>query len=771
MKATVNWNAPISNGGSNIISYIVTSNPGGKTATVGSTIRSVNINTLTNGIAYTFTVVAINDVGISLPSNSSNSIIPITIPNAPTIGIATAGNARASVTWTAPTNNGGSNITGYTVISNPGGKTATVNGLTRTAIVIGLTNGITYTFKVFATNNAGNSLQSELSNSVIPRTIPSAPIIGSAIPYNTKASVSWTAPTNNGGSIITGYTITSNPGGKTITVGGSTRTAIITGLTNGIAYTFKVFAINAIGTSPPSSSSNSIIPIITISNAPTIGSATAYNLSSLVTWTPPTDNGGSVITSYTVISTRGGLTTTVDSSITSTIVNGLTNGTVYTFKVFATNAVGNSPLSSSSNLIIPHTTIPSAPIIENAIGYNTQATVSWNPPINNGGFVITSYTVSSNPGNIIKIVSGSENTAVVDGLTNGTSYTFKVFATNALGNSSLSSPSNPVTPKTIPSAPIIGSVTPYNNKVAVTWTAPINNGGSDITRYTVRSNPEGKTTTEYYFINSSTLIAEVLELTNGIPYNFTVIATNAAGDSLPSNSSSSVIPRTTKPSAPTIGIAIANNGYATVSWDAPANGGSIITSYTITSNPEGKKVSVNAPIRTAIVNGLTNGKSYTFTVVATNDIGNSTASNPSNSVIPRTIPSAPILKTATANDSQITVTWTAPINNGGSVITSYRVFSNPGNITITVDGSITTATFFGLIIGTSYTFKVVAINDVGNSPPSNSSISVTPYSTPSAPTGTSRLINNNKNVKFYVQNANKTYKKGFYHSSIQVYSN
>ncbi|WP_397412767.1 fibronectin type III domain-containing protein, partial [Polaromonas sp.] len=432
MQATVNWNAPTSNGGSSITGYIITSNPGGKTATVGSAIRSVNITELTNGIAYTFTVVAINDVGISLPSNSSNSIIPRTIPNAPTIGIATAGNTRASVTWTAPTNNGGSSITGYTVISNPGGKTATVNGSIRTAIVIGLTNGIPYTFTVVATNIAGNSLQSESSNSVIPKTIPGAPIIGNAIPYNTRASVTWTAPTNNGGSIITGYTVISNPEGKTITVDSSIRTAIVTGLTNGIAYTFKVFAINAMGTSQPSISSNSIIPILTISNAPIIGSATAYNLSSFVTWTPSTDNGGSVITSYTVRSSPGGISATVDSSITSTIVNGLTNGTLYTFKVFATNAIGNSPLSNSSNLVIPRTTIPSAPIIESAIAYNTQATVTWTTPINNGGFVITSYTVTSNPGNIRTIVSGLTTTAIVDGLTNGTPYTFNVFATNAL---------------------------------------------------------------------------------------------------------------------------------------------------------------------------------------------------------------------------------------------------------------------------------------------------------------------------------------------------
>ena len=765
----MSWTAPTNNGGSNIIAYTVSSNPGGKTTTVIGSIRTAIVTGLTNGTSYTFKVVATNDAGNSLPSNSSNSVIPKTIPNAPIIGIATPYNTKATITWTAPTNNGGSIITGYTVRSNPGGKTITVGGSIRTATVIGLTNGISYTFTVFAINAVGNSSLSRASNSVIPtKTIPTAPIIGKAIAYNIKASVTWTEPIDNGGSIITGYTITSNPGSKTITVGSSIRTATVLGLTNGIPYTFKVVATNAIGNSLPSNSSNSVTPNITRPTAPTIGIATAYNLSTLVTWTAPTNNGGSVITGYTVISTPGGLTATVDGSTTSAIVNGLTNGISYTFKVFATNVVGNSSLSNSSNSAIPHTTVPSVPIIETAIGYNTQATVSWNTPINNGGFVISSYTVISNPGNIRKTVSGSETTTVVDELTNGITYTFTVFATNSLGNSLPSSPSNPVTPKTIPSPPIIGSAIAYNTKCTINWSAPINNGGSIITGYTVSSNPEGKIAT----VSGTTLTATIFELTNGKPYNFTVVATNAVGDSLPSGSSNSVTPNITRPSAPTNVTATPNNTTASITWTPPINNsGSIITGYTITSNPGGKKVTVSASTTSTIIAGLTNGTSYTFTVAATNAVGNSLPSNPSNSVTPRTIPNAPIIGSATTNNSRVTVSWTPPANNGGSVITGYKVSSNPGGIITIVDGLTRSAIFFGLISGTAYTFTVVAINAAGISPPSSSSNSVIPYTPPTAPTGTSRLISNNKNLKFYVQNANKTCKKQYYQSSIQVYSN
>jgi len=87
-----------------------------------------------------------------------------TAPGAPTIGTATAGNGEANVAFTAPTNYGGSAITGFTVTSSPGGITAT--GTSSPITVTGLTNGTAYTFTVTATNAIGTSVASAASNSV-----------------------------------------------------------------------------------------------------------------------------------------------------------------------------------------------------------------------------------------------------------------------------------------------------------------------------------------------------------------------------------------------------------------------------------------------------------------------------------------------------------------------------------------------------------------------------------------------------------------------------
>jgi len=91
---------------------------------------------------------------------------PLLVPDAPTIGTATGGNASASVTFTAPANVGGGAITGFTVVSTPDGLAGT--GASSPITVSGLTNGTPYTFKVFATNAYGPSPLSAASNSVTP---------------------------------------------------------------------------------------------------------------------------------------------------------------------------------------------------------------------------------------------------------------------------------------------------------------------------------------------------------------------------------------------------------------------------------------------------------------------------------------------------------------------------------------------------------------------------------------------------------------------------
>ena len=190
-------------------------------------------------------------------SNACLTTPAAVIPDAPVIGTATAANAQATVTFTAPASNGGSAITGYTVISNPPGgvdSTAGTTGLSH--IVTGLTNGTPYTFVVRATNVIGPSAPSAASNSVTPATVPGAPTIANATAGNALVTVAFSSPASNGGSPITNYTATCGAQNAT----SSSLVITVSGLTNGTAVTCTVTAANSIGSSVPSSPSNSVTP-------------------------------------------------------------------------------------------------------------------------------------------------------------------------------------------------------------------------------------------------------------------------------------------------------------------------------------------------------------------------------------------------------------------------------------------------------------------------------------------------------------------------------
>lgn len=307
--------------------------------------------------SYSWRVTTLDSTGAALATSETRAFTVQTPPAAPSAVNATPGNAQATVTWTAPATTGGSTIIGYTVTASPGGATATTSGAT-SAIVTGLTNGTGYTFTVVATNSLGTSVASTPSNRVTPAAPPAAPTGVTATSGNSQATVSWTAPTADGGSAITGYTITASPGGKTVTTGSWSSSTIVTGLTNGTAYTFTVQAANAAGTSAASTPSNTVVPQGPASapGAPTSVTATAGNAQATVSWSPPTNNGGSAITKYTVTSSPGFRTATT-SGATSATVTGLTNGTSYTFTVTATNGVGTSMASAPSNAVTPKASV------------------------------------------------------------------------------------------------------------------------------------------------------------------------------------------------------------------------------------------------------------------------------------------------------------------------------------------------------------------------------------------------------------------------------
>jgi hypothetical protein len=482
------------------------------------------------------------------------------------------------VTFTPPASDGGSSVTGYTVTAtdstNPanGGETATGTGSPIT--VSGLTNGDSYTLTVTATNAAGTGPASDSSNAVTPTapattTAPGAPVIGAATAGNAQATVTFTPPASDGGSPITGYTVTAtdatNPGGGGQTFTGTSSPITITGLTNGDSYTFTVTAANAAGTGPASGPSNAVTPTGTAGTtapaAPVIGAATAGNAQATVTFTPPASDGGSPVTGYTATATDttnpGGGGQTATGTTSPITVTGLTNGDSYTLTVTATNAAGTGPASGPSNAVTPVAavvaTVPAAPSIDSVLPGNGQARVIFQAPAKNGGKPITGYTVTAtdltHPSHSGQRVTGRESPITVTHLANGDRYTFTVTATNAIGTGPASAPSKAVTPATVPGAPVVESVAAGNGEAQVTFRSPASDGGSPVTGYKVTatdlSDPRFGTRTAAGDGSPIT----VTHLTNGDRYTFTVKASNAVGLGPASAPSKAVTPEAPKPSA------------------------------------------------------------------------------------------------------------------------------------------------------------------------------------------------------------------------------
>jgi len=524
------------------------------------------------------------------------------VPGAPSVtGVSRVSGSGTSidVTFTAPAYNGNQTITSYTAVSTPGSITATVSQAGGgTVRVTGLTQGTIYTFVVYATNIVGNSANSTASSAITAGTTPGAPTIGTPLRVSgssTQIDVPFSAPASNGGFAITSYTAVSSPGGITGTLSqAGSGTIRVSGLTTGTSYTFTVYATNTLGNGASSAASSSIFPA-TVPSAPTIGTPTRVSGSSTqiyVPYTAPADNG-SAITSYTAVSSPGGITGTLSQAGSGTItVSGLTAGTSYTFTVYATNGIGNSASSAASSSIFP-ASAPSAPTIgtpSRVSGSGTQIDVPFTAPANNGS-AITSYTAVSTPGSITGTLSqAGSGTIRVSGLTQGTSYTFVVYATNGIGNSSNSSSSSAITPAVVPGAPTIGTATATGATTAtVSFTAPASNGGLAITSYTAVSSPGGITGT---LSQAGSGTITVSGLTKSTAYTFTVYATNGVGNGSSSSASGSI---TTWSDAPTSVsyLVVAGGGGGGLSQGGGGGGGGLL---------QGSSLSV------------TNGVTYTVTV-------------------------------------------------------------------------------------------------------------------------------------------------------------
>ena len=567
---------------------------------------------------FTFEVQAVNANGDSGESNQASATVDV--PARPDPPTATAGDQQITVSWVTPANNGSAilryqyfifddtNENVFTPWTNIPGSSATTTSYTAT----GLTNGNTYGISIRAVNHIGVSFDS-LADSKTPGTFPTAPRNLTAEPGDTQVRLEWTAPASNGGNTIDGYEYQQKAGtnayGSWTDISGAnanTTEHTVTGLTNGTIYRFKVRAKNPMGEGPASNEA-SATPI-TVPSVPQNFTLTPGNGRVRLDWTAPTSDGGSAILRYEYRHKAGTDSFTTWTNVPGSNINttqytvtGLINGTLYTFEIRAATATTDGMAASETTT--PMAVAPDAPRELSTRSQNQAIELTWRPPLDNGGSPITKYEYRQRTGNgpfgtWMNIpnsgVTGLNATSyTVTGLTNGTSYHFKLRAVNNADESAASNEALGIPQAiTTPDKPRGGQLSSGDGKVIVQWIEPLRDGGTPILHYEYCLRQKSQCNGHWVEIPDSAPGGDnhgLYEITrsNG---TFTRVYLRAVNDQGAGHSFDySAVPLAGAPAAPTnLRAEAPSSEYVKISWNEPrARSGVTIIGYSLENSRDG----------------------------------------------------------------------------------------------------------------------------------------------------------------------------------------
>src|SRR3989475_506908 len=338
-------------------------------------------------------------------------------------------------------------------------------------------------------------------NAVVAQTVPGIPTgLKATTASSSSIGLSWTAPPNNGGSAITGYKIERSVNGGTtwstikVNTGSTATTYSDTGLSPSTTYTYRVSAINSVGTSSPSSTASATTSSNSTAQATlAVKSVDLSGNSFAGMWTTIQSGGTTVKTGYTPVTFTG----TTGTQYTVTVSN-YQNNVFNHWDDGSTNAARTITPTQSTTLTAYYSTgstapppptpstIPSAPQNLQAAAGNAQVSLSWIAPSSNGGSAITNYKIyrSTSSGTETLLTTVGNVLSYTDtGLTNGQVYYYKVTALNSAGESPQSNEAS-ATPSD-----------PPPTTTAVITVQAVDSSGTVLHQYTLLKTPAGVTLT------------------------------------------------------------------------------------------------------------------------------------------------------------------------------------------------------------------------------------------------------------------------------------
>ncbi len=671
---------------------------------------------LSNGTTYYYIVKAVN-VGGSSQASVQVSATPVAAPVAPTGLSATPGNAQIVLSWNAATG-----ATGYKLFRSTTGGTYTATPLVILGSVTTYTdttpsNGTTYFYTVKATNAGGDSPASNEA-SATPLAVPAVPANLTAQAGNAQVALSWGGVVNaTSYQVFRSLTAGNFAAAPTQTVSGTSYTD--TGLSNGTTYFYTVKAVGIGGTSPASNQASATPLAAPV--APLVA-AQAGNAQITLSW-------GSVAnaTSYQVF--RSMTSNTFDALPTQTVSGtsytdtGLANGTTYYYVVKAVGVGGTS--AASNQVSATPLAAPVAPANLSATPGDTSVALSWSASANATSYKLFRSTTLGNYGATpLATVTGTSypDTNVV----NGTTYYYTVKATGIGGDSPASSEVS-ATPIAPPSAPTGLSATPGNAQVTLSWTASTGASSYSVLHALAAGGPFSSVAT-----NQTGTTYSDTGLSNGTTYFYQVIAVNGSGQSGNSNTASAT-PQAA-PDAPTGLSASAGDAQVALSWTASTNA----TGYKV-FRATGAGGYGTAPLATVTGTSYSdtsaiNGTTYYYSVKATGIGGDSPFSNEVSALpVAPPAPAAPTGLRASVYSNQISLSWTAPAGATSYIVRRATASAGPySSLPATVTGTYYNDS--GLPFSTTYYYRVIAVNNGGQSPES-ATVSATTLAPPPALSG------------------------------------
>ena len=456
----------------------------------------------------------------------------------------------------------------------------------------------------------------------------------------------------------------------------------------------------------------------------------------MATWDEPASWGGSTLSLYLVAwrdsSNNQEIHTVFSEAITLSAHNGsvLVAGEGYNLAIIAraqsnqgSPPVRYPPGSGFITAAVVAATVPDAPEGFTAIAVEGGASLSWSAPASDGGAAITGYVLTYGT---VSAVLGNTLAATVGGLTAGEEYAFTLQAANSVGLGAAATAAASlavVPPATVPDAPQSLSAVAGDGLIGLTWDAPNSDGGATITAYIVYANSAAALTA-----SGDASAATLTGLTNGATYTLWVNARNSVGESSQSNATlATPQAAVSAPDAPAGFTAVAVEGGASLQWSAPASdGGASVTGYVLTYGSE--TINLGATLA-ATLGGLTPGAEYAFTLQAGNAVGLGAAAT-ATATVPAVAPDAPAGFTASAIAGGASLSWSAPVNDGGASVTGYVL--SYGDVSQNFAASVTATTLGGLTPGAEYAFTLQAANSAGAGAPATAAATI-PAVLPGAP--------------------------------------